>query len=474
MAAQSASRTEELSRKKGAERRAVFQLLGLGMLLEICYLALYPLLAAGPQANDPVRQALPGIFPWLPRLYWTNILSPQLLARVPWLASAGSTSGNANLLLLLCVLATIVSLLAAWLGSRVLRVEQEYLPPLVPNVRAFFWIVLGLTTIFSVTMLCAPAALGVSSQDMLLYGLYGRNIVVYHANPYIVAPASSDPLHSLVASLQGQNIPVTTSGPIWIDLSILVTLFAHDNIALMLIGFRLLGFVAHLVNAILIWTILGKLKPETRLAATLLYAWNPLVLLFSISQMHQIVVALLFVLLAVHFFQHNSSILSWVFALLAVLINLSCILLLPLFFRILLHQIRFRSWGRRLLWWLGMFLITILFIALTSAPYWRGWGLVGYVMTLHQIFLPDNAANSLDAALMDLPIQLPAPAAWLIAPQHWALVMLVIEGIFLLFALWLADAVEQMLLCASALFLLLVILHPMYWPWSILLPLALA
>ena len=43
--------------------------------------------------------------------------------------------------------------------------------------------------------------------------------------------------------------------------------------------FKLLELAAHLCNILLIWVIAGKLMPSNRLPATLLYAWNPLVLI---------------------------------------------------------------------------------------------------------------------------------------------------------------------------------------------------
>ena len=42
---------------------------------------------------------------------------------------------------------------------------------------------------------------------------------------------------------------------------------------------RLIELLAHLFNILLIWAITSKIAPERRLPATLLYAWNPLVLI---------------------------------------------------------------------------------------------------------------------------------------------------------------------------------------------------
>src|ERR1700676_3484712 len=46
-------------------RRAIFQLLGLGICLELLFLAYYSLLAGAAPTNDAGKQALLGLFPWL-------------------------------------------------------------------------------------------------------------------------------------------------------------------------------------------------------------------------------------------------------------------------------------------------------------------------------------------------------------------------------------------------------------------------
>ena len=47
-------------------------MLVLGLVLALLYLALYPLLAGAVVGNDAVKHALFGIFPWLPRVFWTS------------------------------------------------------------------------------------------------------------------------------------------------------------------------------------------------------------------------------------------------------------------------------------------------------------------------------------------------------------------------------------------------------------------
>lgn len=446
-------------------RRAVSQLLGLGILLELLFLACYPLFAGVTPGNDVANQAMQGLFPWLPRLYWTTafLALPPLFAHLS-VFDLASMRGNANLLLLLLAIAFACTLFAAQVGRGVLRHILSR-----SSIRALFITILLLTALFGLTFVFAPTAM---SSNQFLYGLYGRLITVYHVNPY-TASLAAFPHDFLQKGILTEGQPATSSGPIWIDLCIPIALLARDSVANILLDFRLLGLLAHLVNAILIWVVLAKLKPELRIGATLLYAWNPLVLLLSIGGMHQDVVVVLFILLGVVFFQRNSPILGWVLVLLALLINMLCLLLLPLVFTLLPKESRQFSTGRRVLWWLSLSGVSILVLVLAYAPYWQSWGLMGLLASLQHTFIQDSAVNSLDAVLRNLPIKLPVWLAWLVVPQHWTIFAAVTVGCLLLLGCWLADKVEFVVLFCSWVMLALLVLLPTYWPWYVLLPLAL-
>jgi len=461
-------------RKTKVGWRTTFQLLGLGVLLELLYLSLYPLAVSIGHPNDAAQQvqhALPGLFPWLPSLYWTRIFPsiPQFLSTISWLNILDSNTGNAakvRLSVLLLSLAGIGVLVAARIGGRVVTERLSR-----TGGGLYFWTMLLLAALFGVTMLFAPVGLNVFSQDMLSYGLYGRMVVVHHVNPYGVIPTNVP--QDIVQVLLGIKT-TTPHGPVWTDISILIALLAQESIANILIGFRIVGLLAHLANAALLWFILARLKPEARLSATLLYAWNPLILLFGIAEMHQEIVLVFIVLLAILFFQHNSPTLGWVFVLLAALVNLLWLPLLPLFFRLMVRQSRILRGGRRFLWWLGMILISLLVIVLAYVPYWHSIGLSGLLAQMQHIFLPDNAVHSLDASLLGLSVKSQGAIAWLIEPHSWAVLALIIAGFFLLFGLWLADTLELVILFAGWLLLILAVLLPIYWPWYILAPFALA
>jgi hypothetical protein len=461
-------------KKRYAGRRAALWLLALGIVLELVYLALYPLLASAGLviASDPVQQALPDSLPWLPGLYWTQLLPglTRLLALTPWLDPA-NTLGSADLLLILLALASALALCAANIGWKAARGTYGRLSR--RDEHALFWIMLLLTALFGATMLCAPVVYSALSQDMLLYGLYGRMVVIYHVNPYTFAPAAFS--HDLLPGAPLLQMPAAVPcGPVWMDLSILATLPMNDSVASIVQGFRLIGLVAHLLNAILLWLILAERRPVIRISATLLYAWNPLILMLSVTAMHQEVVVITWLLLAIFFLQRKSLIVGWIFALLAALTNPVSLLLLPLFLHVMAKKRRIQRQESELVWWFGVLIVSGLLVALTYAPYWQGWSLSGIAANIGGTFQQGSALNSLDAAVLNLPMQLPSSIMWLLDAHQWSVVTLVITGVFLLMSLWLADTLELTLLCGSWLLLLQLVLLPTYWPWYALLPFVLA
>src|SRR5438093_493294 len=101
-------------------QRALLQLLSSGLILEMLFLALYPLLAGVTTSNDAAKQAWLGLFPWISRLYWTRAFPGlvQLLTQVPGfnLTKAG---GSINFLVLLLALSFVLVLIAGHIGSRI-------------------------------------------------------------------------------------------------------------------------------------------------------------------------------------------------------------------------------------------------------------------------------------------------------------------------------------------------------------------
>jgi hypothetical protein len=325
---------QSLTSKKQPQhaKQAALKLIGLGFILALLYLAMYPLLAG--VGNRPLNQALYAEFPRLPHFFWTSWASflIQGLHHIPIfdlgsrVSSTTIANGYPNLLLALFVLAFLMVLFASRIGTKVVRER------LTSKDRSLlFWTVYLVTGVFGVIFIFAP---GVMSQDIFLYATYGRMASFYNVNPYVVSPTAytTDIFHIFLID---KGLGVAHYGPLWIDMTLPVVLVARESVANILFGFRLLGLVSYMANAMLIWIILAKLKPEMRISGVVLFAWNPLVLLVGVSEAHYEIVVITFLLLGALFFQRRSFLLSWVFVLLATLLNIFCLLLLPFFLKLL-------------------------------------------------------------------------------------------------------------------------------------------
>lgn len=445
-------------------RRVSLQLFFYGLLLGLCALALYPLLGGGSIA----AHALPAVFPWLPHLFWTNRF-PFLVttvSQVSWLdLRTGFPVAAANLALLVLGVALALLFLAARACQLAVRkgLQKGSMRLLLVQLCIF-------TLLLGVLFVLLP---GGTSQETLLSGLYGRLILVYHVNPYLATPGllAHDPLYR---ALPPGSFISPLAGPLWLDLTVPLAWLTRADPALVLLGFRAFGLCLHLLNALLIWAILAKLKPEVRLSGTLLYAWNPALLLLGVGEMRTDLAVIFFLLLGALFLQHRSLLLSWVCLLLAVLINSLCLLLLPLFLRALARETRTLSRGGRVLWWFALPFFSTLVVVLAYAPYWSSLGAGGIAQRLRAVFWQDTAHDSLLAALSKLPFASWPPAAWLLTPHHWMVLPALIIGALLLLGIWITDTLELALLFGSWIFLALVILLPVNSPWLILLPLALS
>lgn len=449
-------------------KRAALKLIGIGFLLILIYLAMYPLFAA--VGNKPLNQAYYSKLPWLPHFFWTS-WSPFLvqgLHHIPIFDLTDNTlptAGYPNLLLAFFALAFVLVFVASRVGTNAMRER------LTPEDRSLlFRTVCLLTGVFGVVFIFAPA---VRSQDIFLYATYARMATFFNMNPFVMSPTANVTglFHTFFL---GKGLGVAHFGPLWIDMTIPVVLVARANVVNILFGFRLLGYFFYLANAMLIWAILAKLKPEMRLSGVILFAWNPLVLLLGISEVHYEIVVITLLLLGALFSQRRAFLLSWFFMLVATLLNVFCLLLMPLFLKLLWKESRRMPGGRRFLWWLILIGLSGVIVVLAFVPYARGLGFMGIVSNVVGTFLEANAIHSLDAAILYLPMGFPIFLSWLAAPYHWTILAGITIGSLLLFGLWLADTLELFLLFSSWIFLALTVLLPMHWPWFILLPLALA
>lgn len=138
-----------------------------------------------------------------------------------------------------------------------------------------------------------------TSDDIGSYASYGRLLIIHHTNPYFIPPSSfpQDPTYALI---YWRNI-VTIYGPIWTLISAFLGWLAGIDSLGYLVTFRIFTFSAYLLNILLVTAVLRAMNrsPRTIALGTLLYAWNPLVLLESSLGGHNDILMVTFILLGV-------------------------------------------------------------------------------------------------------------------------------------------------------------------------------
>jgi hypothetical protein len=139
------------------------------------------------------------------------------------------------------------------------------------------------------------------SHDIFVYAGYGRLIDVYHANPYFV-PLSTY-FHDPIYALDDYASSTSAYGPFWLVVCAISGLVSGAHPLKYIIFFRLVGLAAHVVNIMLVTSILRMMGRSSRTVTlgTQLYAWNPLVLLESSHGGHNDIFMITFILLGILF-----------------------------------------------------------------------------------------------------------------------------------------------------------------------------
>ena len=234
----------------------------------------------------------------LPTSLFLILVGTKLPADLHLTADIHASQVNTNALefLFLTMLASLFYALSAYLARR--YVERQPTPTTKRRQPAqillrLIWLVALLLGVAYVLM---PALL---SRDALVYAGYGRIVVAYHANPYYT-PLSAFP-HDPLLQADDWRDALAAYGPLWLLVCALSTLFAGSSVLQYIFFYRALGLIAHLLNIALVTTILRKTGRSSRtiIAGTLLYAWNPLVLLESCMGGHNDILLVSCILLGI-------------------------------------------------------------------------------------------------------------------------------------------------------------------------------
>lgn len=228
---------------------------------------------------------------------------------------------------------------------------------------------IGLILLFAVLFaICLGLMYPVNAADLFLYEFQGRILVHHGENPYLHAPAefTADPE---AAFAPRPDLPAVY-GPLWLWLEALVQHIGGEHRLQRLLLLKIVAVGAHLANSWLIWLLLRNKPSRQRVTGTLLYAWNPLILLETAGNGHNDAVMMTCVLLAVFCVQHSRW--FWVLPclMLAGLIKYVSFLWVPLFALLILRQLGFSRRGLSVLGGSGLLSIGLLVLAYT--PLWEG------------------------------------------------------------------------------------------------------
>lgn len=179
--------------------------------------------------------------------------------------------------------------------------------------------------------LCLVALPRLFSKDVLSYLVYGRAFGAYGLNPYTTNPLNMQFDYNF--RLIDWHYAGSVYGPVWTLLCTalyqLVAPLATSHVWGYIIAFRFLALAFHLGCAVLVWDILGQLRPREQIAGTIFYAWNPLTLIEFPGNGHNDVALVFFLLAAIAAHVRRRPGLTALFLALSVLTKFITLLVIP-------------------------------------------------------------------------------------------------------------------------------------------------
>jgi len=178
------------------------------------------------------------------------------------------------------------------------------------------WLLFG-----GLTLLCLfsyPAF----SHDIFNYIFSGREVVLYHANPYSTT-ALQFPHDDWIRFMQWTHVPFAW-GPVYLLLLLPFYLLGLGKFILTLASFKLMALLSYLGSAYIIRRLSGA-------RGLILFALNPLIIYEAIVAGHVDIVMLFFALLAIYFWTKGQKMSLWVSLLISIGIKYATVVLTPIF-----------------------------------------------------------------------------------------------------------------------------------------------
>lgn len=219
--------------------------------------------------------------------------------------------------------------------------------------------------------------LPITSSDVFSYATTGEIQSEYGANPYYEKISDvkneNDTLNNeILSSLRVWDNQLVIYGPLWSLICSIVTFFSFSKISIALILFKILAVGVHIINAVLIFKITKKNF------WVILYGLNPYILFETISNVHNDLYVVLFILLALYFFVNRKKlVLPLFFLACATCVKYITVLLVPM---LLIYYYRNENIGKRILKCIKSGLLFSAFVILIYLIYLRNIEMIFYVL----------------------------------------------------------------------------------------------
>lgn len=206
-----------------------------------------------------------------------------------------------------------------------------------------------------------------TSTDIFYYMATGRSEAKYGVNPYYTSVGQlmqndeykeqTENDEILLKMPQVWKNTTIVYGPIWPLICKILSSMSMGNLSFSLFIYKLFNLILHIANCYLIYKISNKKK-----IFTLIYGLNPMILLEGIVNVHNDMLSIFFILIALYFFIKKKKIIPTViFLSIATAVKYYAILLVPF---LVIYHYRKEKISKRLLYSSGLAIIFIIVLVL--------------------------------------------------------------------------------------------------------------
>lgn len=206
----------------------------------------------------------------------------------------------------------------------------------------------------------------INATDVYRYVIRGRVNSIHQQSQFEQPPDAfpDDPFTRYAGEWSRETTPY---GPVWELVATAVTSLSQDNLHLGLLLFKGIGLLGLLGTGFVIWQLNANQPQERRKALTLLWCWNPAIMLTFIVNAHNDALMILWLMIGIWFTHQKRLTIGLLCMVIAMLTKPIALLVLPFYYVANLRH--FPTWRDRIQFSTITFLGSILIIGLAFLPF---------------------------------------------------------------------------------------------------------